>query len=70
MKHNVGSADRLIRIIAGIAIIAFAVFAHGPIRWTGLVGSVLLTTGFVSFCPAYWLLRIKTLSTPVHTVGD
>jgi hypothetical protein len=63
MARNVGSLDRIIRVVIGVALIAVAVMEHGPIRWLGLVGIVLVATATVSFCPAYWLMRIKTLGT-------
>lgn len=64
MALNVGTADRIIRIVAGIALLAVAALEHGPIRWIGLVGLVLIITGIVRFCPAYWLMRIKTIGGP------
>ena len=60
MNHNVGSADRLVRIVAGIGLIGFGVLDSTSLRWLGVVGVVLVLTGFVRFCPAYWLLRIRT----------
>ena len=62
MARNVGSVDRVIRAVAGVALIAVAVMGHGPIRWLGLVGVVLIVTATTQFCPAYWLMRVKTLS--------
>lgn len=69
MSINVGTADRVIRIIAGIGLIAYAAVSHGAIRWIGLAGVVLIITGVVRFCPAYWLMRIKTIGRPkpIHT---
>jgi hypothetical protein len=61
MPRNIGSLDRIIRAVIGVALIALAVVDHGPIRWLGLIGIVLLVTASVRFCPAYWLMRVKTL---------
>lgn len=58
MKANVGGFDRLIRIVAGIVLIALA--AMGTIGWWGLIGIVPLATGFMRFCPLYPLLGIST----------
>jgi len=58
MKVNVGSADRLLRIIAGIALIALA--AMGTIGVWGYIGVVLLLTGLVRICPAYSILGMNT----------
>lgn len=61
MRINLGRVDQVIRIVAGLALIAFAILDQTPFRWVGLAGIALLLTGFVRFCPAYWLLRIKTI---------
>ncbi|MBR0662605.1 YgaP family membrane protein [Neoroseomonas oryzicola] len=58
MSCNVGSVDRVLRIVAGLAILAAGVF--GPLGWWGLVGLVPLATGVTRFCPAYTLLGIRT----------
>jgi hypothetical protein len=58
MNANVGTADRIIRIVAGIALITLA--ALGTIGWWGYIGIVPLVTGLVRFCPAYTLLGLRT----------
>ncbi|QQS36109.1 MAG: DUF2892 domain-containing protein [Ignavibacteriales bacterium] len=57
MNPNVGSADKLIRIILGVAIIIAGIFFQS---WWGLVGVVPLMTALMNFCPAYSLLGIST----------
>ena len=59
---NVGSTDRMIRIIAGIALLAlFFVVEMGGWGWlVALVGVVLLATGLMSRCALYSLLGIDT----------
>ncbi|OSM00024.1 YgaP family membrane protein [Magnetofaba australis] len=58
MNCNVGGIDRILRIVAGAALIALAVMGIvGP--W-GYIGVVPLLTGLIKFCPAYTLLGIKT----------
>ncbi len=61
MKKNVGSTDRLIRAIAGIAIIAAGVYFQS---WWGAVGAVLLGTAAIGWCPPYSLLGINSCRTP------
>ena len=57
MKKNVGGIDRLIRFLAGVALILWAVLG-GPIwAWIGVLP---LATGALSWCPAYSLVGIKT----------
>lgn len=58
MKNNVGSMDRVLRIVAGLALIALA--ATGIIGLWGWIGIVPLLTGIFRFCPAYALLGLST----------
>ncbi len=60
MTKNVGTIDRVIRILIGLALLSLLVFADGNLRWIGLIGLVPLATAFVSFCPLYAILGIRT----------
>ncbi|WP_435106239.1 YgaP family membrane protein [Arhodomonas sp. AD133] len=55
---NIGSVDRAVRAVAGIALIAAAVLGDG-MAW-GWIGLIPLATAVVSFCPAYRLLGWRT----------
>lgn len=57
MKRNVGTIDRGIRVLIGLAALAFAVF--GGSDW-GYLGIVPLLTGLIGWCPPYSLLGIST----------
>ncbi len=58
MKANVGGADRAIRIVAGLALIALTLLnVIGPWGWIGVVP---LLTGIFRFCPAYSLFGMST----------
>jgi hypothetical protein len=66
MKKNMGSADRIIRIL--VAIIIATLYYGGFI--SGTLGIVLLVvavvfavTSFVSFCPGYLPFGINTCAT-------
>ncbi|MBS1184716.1 MAG: hypothetical protein H6R09_317 [Proteobacteria bacterium] len=60
MSANVGSIDRIIRILAGLALIAWAL-TGGPVwAWIGVVP---LATGVFKFCPAYSLIGMNTCGT-------
>ena len=61
MPRNEGSTDRLLRIVAGLALIAM-VFV-GPTTPWGWVGLVPLITALIGWCPAYTLLGINTCRT-------
>jgi hypothetical protein len=58
MKTNVGTIDRVLRILAGMVLIGLA--AAGIIGLWGYIGVVVLLTGLFRFCPAYPLLGINT----------
>ena len=57
MTPNVGNIDRIIRIVAGLALIAWAL-AGGP-AWAW-IGVLPLATGVFRFCPASRLLGMNT----------
>lgn len=57
-KTNVGGADRILRIIAGLVLIAL-VFVGPQTPW-GWIGLIPLATGLLRTCPAYSLLGIST----------
>jgi hypothetical protein len=61
MQKNVGTLDRALRIVVGIALIALA--ATGTVGPWGWIGAVPLATALIGWCPAYSLLGIKTCKT-------
>jgi hypothetical protein len=66
MKTNVGSLDRLIRLLLASVLFYLGLFLY---RGTGLgiglvvAGGVLLVTALVGFCGLYSLLGIRTSQT-------
>lgn len=60
MKSNVGTLDRILRVVVGIALISI-VFVGPQTAW-GWLGVIPLVTAAVGFCPAYRLLGICTLA--------
>jgi hypothetical protein len=60
MTTNIGSADRVIRIVIGLALLSLLALAEGKARWWGLVGLLPLLTAFVGNCPLYGLLGVST----------
>jgi hypothetical protein len=63
MKLNVGGIDRVLRIAAGVALLALVFVLDGGARWLGLVGLVPLATGLAGYCPAYALFGLSTCPT-------
>jgi len=63
MKKNMGTADRVVRVVVALAIIAL--FAVGRVTGTaavvlGIVVFLLLVTGLSGVCPAYMPFHFST----------
>ncbi|MBL8471879.1 MAG: DUF2892 domain-containing protein [Rhodocyclaceae bacterium] len=58
MKSNVGGIDRIVRILAGLALIGLA--ATGNVGVWGWIGVVPLATGLIGWCPAYLPFGLST----------
>jgi hypothetical protein len=70
MKTNMGSADRIIRLL--VTAIVAALFFSGIITGTtaivlAIVALVFVLTGLIGFCPLYTLFGIKTCTTKVKS---
>lgn len=63
MKSNVGTADRMIRAIAGLVLLSLLFILEGNARWLGLIGLVPLGTAIAGWCPAYLPFGINTCKT-------
>lgn len=60
MTKNMGTVDRGVRALVGVALIVWAL-AGGPVwAWIGVIP---LATALVGFCPAYVLFGLNTCST-------
>jgi len=59
---NVGSLDRALRILVGMALFVLSYLGYlGSFGWVGIVvGGILLITAVFSFCPIYSILKMKT----------
>lgn len=60
MKANVGSADRIVRIVIGLALLSLLFILPAPQKYLGLIGIVPILTAVINFCPLYSLLGINT----------
>lgn len=54
MQTNIGTIDRTIRIVAGLALIA-TVFV-GPQNALGWIGLIPMVTALIGWCPAYTVI--------------
>ncbi len=57
---NVGGVDRGIRVVLGVAALAYFAVGTGPMHWLGLIGIVPLATAAMGSCPLYSLLGMST----------
>jgi hypothetical protein len=63
MPVNMGMIDQYVRIVAGLALVAFALQNGLSIQgwhWAGLIGVVVLVTAFFRSCPLYTVLGISS----------
>ena len=58
MSNNIGTPDRIVRIVVGLVLIAM-VFVGPQTPW-GWIGLVPLITALVGWCPAYRLVGLST----------
>ncbi|OQX04369.1 MAG: hypothetical protein BWK73_36400 [Thiothrix lacustris] len=61
MEKNVGGMDRNIRFGAGAVLLILSLVNIINPGWLfGLIGIVLLATGYLNHCPAYKLIGMNT----------
>jgi len=64
VTKNIGSADRIIRLLAAVAIAAlyFTNTISGAFAIIlGIIAVLLVATSMISLCPVYSLLKLSTL---------
>jgi DUF2892 family protein len=69
MKPNVGTIDRIARIVVGVLLLAYAIpigFSTTGWNWVGWIGVVPLLTGVFGYCPAYRLIGLSTCPLATH----
>jgi hypothetical protein len=57
MKKNIGSTDRIIRLVAGVAALGAGWYFQS---WWGLLGLVFIGTALINWCPLYVPFGIRT----------
>lgn len=60
---NEHTADRIVRVVVGIALAALAITGSvaAPLVYVvWAIAAIALITGIVGFCPLYAVLRIRT----------
>jgi hypothetical protein len=64
MKSNVGTIDKVVRLVIGVALLAVLVFADGWGRYLGLIGIIPIVTALVGYCPLYSVCGASTCRIP------
>lgn len=64
MKKNIGTTDKIIRLI--LAVLVGTLYLTNAISGTlamilGLFAVIFIATSFMGFCPIYWGAKINTL---------
>jgi Protein of unknown function (DUF2892) len=57
---NVGPFDRILRIVGGIALLAWAFLGTSDWHMLGWIGLVPLATAAIGWCPAYSIIGVNT----------
>ena len=62
IRDSVGSIDRILRIVVGVALLAWFFFDQGGgfWHWAKLIGIVPLVTGLMGSCPGYSIFGMST----------
>lgn len=60
MKQNVGSIDKVLRVIVGLALLSMLLWVEGNAKYWGLIGIVPLLTALTGICPAYSIIGVST----------
>ena len=69
MNSNVGTIDRIVRIVVGLLLIAYAIpigFSSTGWNWVGWIGVVPILTAILGYCPAYTIVGLSTR--PMSTI--
>ena len=64
MKTNIGSTDRIIRIVVGLVILGVGYYFKS---WWGLVGLLPIATAVLRFCPGYLPFGFSTCAVKQET---
>lgn len=57
MKQNMGGIDRIVRLIIGVALIAWGYINQ---NWWGAIGIIPLFTAAIGWCPLYLPFGLST----------
>ncbi|QOY54167.1 DUF2892 domain-containing protein [Candidatus Sulfurimonas marisnigri] len=58
MCFNAGKIDRIIRVVAGLGLIAYGIITVNML--VAAIGAIPLLTGLIGFCPFYPIFKMNT----------
>ncbi len=62
MQNNVGTIDRVVRVVLGLGLLSLFGVLEGNAKFLGLIGLIPLGTAAIRFCPLYRLVGLSTCS--------
>ena len=60
MTTNMGTLDRILRVIGGLALLIWAFLGTGEWHMLGWIGIVPLATAAIGWCPLYTIIGVST----------
>jgi hypothetical protein len=57
---NLGTWDRVLRILVGLAVFCLLFTDIGDLRWLGTLGLIPIATALIGWCPIYQMFDIFT----------
>ena len=69
MQRNMGTLDRLLRLVAGIGLLGLYGALDAPLKYFTLIGLVFLGTAITGVCPLYSVFGWRTCKPPVDSTG-
>lgn len=60
MTQNVGSTEKVIRVVIGLALLSLFFILEGNARWWGLIGLVPIATAAAGWCPVWSIIGVNT----------
>ena len=60
MRPNLGTFDRIVRVVLGVMLLGLYGALPSPWRYFTLFGIILIATAMLSYCPIYHVLGLRT----------
>ena len=60
MNKNVGSIDKIVRLILALGLFSLFFILEGNARYWALMGLIPLVTGLINFCPIWAIFGVNT----------